>query len=900
MPEVIWRGSYLKPFEFMEARHKRSNSDPVQKKVKKNKLNTIFEASNRHKEMEQIKGRDEGKTNQTSKTEVHNSLKQEILHLQERLHDQFVVRRALEKALSHKPFTYDVEIENLVPKAAKELIKEIAVLELEVAYLEKYLLSLYRKNYDKRFSPLTTIDENVRSTSLAHKELFPEAQAHDMIMSENENLATDPVSSRNSIGILPKECNESWGTERLLDSSIFRSHSSLSQRSAYSVSSPQKNVARAVDLYHSLPLSMLEQAQMDTSNGFSLAEHLGADSISDHVLETPNWLSEEMIKTISAIYCEIADPPLINNDYLSSPISYSSPMDVISNSQQGQGDMWSPQCGKFSSFNSHFDNPFSIGEPKEFSGPYCTMVKVQWICRDSKKLQDIEHKLQYYRLLVYQLEEVDVRRMKHEEKLAFWINVHNALVMHAYLVYGIPKNNLKRLSLLLKAAYNVGGQTVSIDTIQSSILGCRLPRPGQWLRFLFPSKTKFKVGDARRAYAIESQEPLLHFALCSGSYSDPAVRIYTPKEVFQELEVAKEEYIQSNFSINKEQKIMLPKVMEYFAKDSDICSSGLLQMVEQFMPDSLRKNLLSNRKNGKNIEWISHNFAFRASRPPSPHQRSSQNQEEERTHPNGTCNGDEIPNSHQTLDDAVEDGCEGEDDSEKTEKLLNIRDAFEALESQLVALQNLQHQQQYEKEVALAEIDCSRRLLLDKLKEYQGKDLEVILEASAFASEKVQNNNDLLLPPYPSRIAQSFLLDNGYVSQLPSTYKSLPNGVPTGDPKKNLTVEEENSKQVESKNSRKGLGYILSSAVKTVLPVVGVIYILSLSNFVPNLRKGTPLKLLGMHQQRANEEKNSTVQCPPGKVMVMENGEARCLVKERIEVPFESIIAKPDVNYGCG
>ena len=218
--------------------------------------------------------------------------------------------------------------------------------------------------------------------------------------------------------------------------------------------------------------------------------------------------------------------------------------------------------------------------------------------------------------------------------------------------------------------------------------------------------------------------------------------------------------------------------------------------------------------------------------------------------------------------------------------------------------QNLQHQQRYEKEVAFAEIDYSRKLLLEKLEEYQGKDLEVILEASAFVSKTVENNNDLLLPPYPSRPPRSLVLDNGYFSHLQSTYKSLPNEVTTGDQtneaEKNLKEHEQNKKQDESKKSRKGLGYFFSSAVKTVLPLVGVIYILSLSNFVPNLGKGTPLKFLGLLQQHATEENNSTVQCPPGKVLVMEGGEARCLVKERIEVPFESIVAKPDVNYGCG
>ncbi|XVE48634.1 hypothetical protein DITRI_Ditri01bG0017600 [Diplodiscus trichospermus] len=287
-----------------------------------------------------------------------------------------------------------------------------------------------------------------------------------------------------------------------------------------------------------------------------------------------------------------------------------------------------------------------------------------------------------------------------------------------------------------------------------------------------------------------------------------------------------------------------------------------------------------------------------ADKPPSPKKQSPQKLDDELTDKVGIFNGDKIPNFHQTL---TEEEVELEAaEEEETERLLNIRDALESLESQLVTLQNLQHQQRYEKEVALAEIDYSRRKLLEKLEEYQGKNLEVVLEAAAFVSKTVENNNDLLLPPYPSHPPRSFILDNGYLSHLQSTYKSLPNGVTTGDPAdetKNLNGHQENKKQDESKNSRKGLGYFISLAVKTVLPLVGVIYMLSLSNFVPNLGKGTPRKFLGMHE---TEEKNSTLQCPPGKVLVMEGGEARCLVKERIEVPFNSIVAKPDVDYGCG
>ncbi|KAM7253492.1 hypothetical protein ACFE04_021646 [Oxalis oulophora] len=218
---------------------------------------------------------------------------------------------------------------------------------------------------------------------------------------------------------------------------------------------------------------------------------------------------------------------------------------------------------------------------------------------------------------------------------------------------------------------------------------------------------------------------------------------------------------------------------------------------------------------------------------------------------------------------------------EETERLLNIRDAFESLESQLSALQDLQQKQQYEKEVALSEIDYSRKMLLQKLKEYKGEDLEVIHEASSFAAEKVEHNTDLLLPPYINHTSQAIVLDNGHMSRSRPLRKSIPNG----------TTE-------NNVNQRRGLGRLISTVARTVLPILGVVYVLSLSDSRLQLGKG--FNFSGLLQKPQNIEKRRVVECPPGKVLVMEDERVRCVVKERIEIPFESHIAKPDVNYGCG
>lgn len=188
-------------------------------------------------------------------------------------------------------------------------------------------------------------------------------------------------------------------------------------------------------------------------------------------------------------------------------------------------------------------------------------------------------------------------------------------------------------------------------------------------------------------------------------------------------------------------------------------------------------------------------------------------------------------------------------------------------------------------------------MLLAKLKEYKGEELAVIHEASAFAGETVERNNDLLLPPYPSRPPHSLHPENGFSSHLPGLQKR--NGVFSSD----LSTEIKNWSKSEhngSKSSR-GLGFFLSAAAKTVFTLVGVASVLSLSGFGPNFVKtSNHLKILGLFQQPPSKETRSKKKCPPGKILVVENGEARCLVKERVEVPFSSVSAKPDVNYGCG
>ncbi|CAA0832751.1 Protein of unknown function- DUF547 [Striga hermonthica] len=575
--------------------HKRSKSFPERILEEDNSVHPT-EAPHRQK-------LETGTKKQSLNAQAENSLRQEILTLEKRLQEQVSVRCALEKALGYKTSAHDIITdEATIPKSATELIREISVLELEVGHLEQYLLSLYRKAFDQPFSSLSPKKKNEEKFKSL---IITTPRRRRLDFSRSDSLReTKPAN-----GGGPFE-------EKLLDSSIQRSHSSLSQQrgallNRASSPPPADELCKALRSCHSQPLSMIEYAQNSSSHVISLAEHLGT-RISDHILETPNKLSEDMVRCMCTIYCKLAD----NHSLSSPPCSSVSSTSAFSPKEQcGDNDMWGPGFRVDSSFDVRLDNPFHVEGLKDFSGPYSSMVEVNRLLlyRDSKKSGDIEFLLQNFRSLVSRLEEVDPRKMMHEEKLAFWINVHNALVMHAFLAYGIPQNNMKRMFLLLKAAYNVGGQTVSADVIQSSILGCRMSRPGQWLRWLLSSKSKFKSGDERQAYGIDRLEPLLYFALSCGSHSDPAVRVFTPKRIYEELEAAKEDYIRATFGVRKDNKILLPKIVDSFAKDSGLCQAGVLETIERSLPESLKKSIKKCRqaKNKKSIEWVPHNFAFR-------------------------------------------------------------------------------------------------------------------------------------------------------------------------------------------------------------------------------------------------------------------------------------------------
>ncbi|KAK1315019.1 hypothetical protein QJS10_CPA06g01654 [Acorus calamus] len=176
-----------------------------------------------------------------------------------------------------------------------------------------------------------------------------------------------------------------------------------------------------------------------------------------------------------SMYCKFGHP-------ISAPINISfSPTSSLSSpstfSPQDPCDSWSPRC-KYEFALTHDQT-----QMLEEHHPGVGLTEVLDICIDSDRYESVAKVLETFRALIQRLEMVDPKLMTLEENLAFWINIHNALVMHAFLAYNHNQSHLKSTFAVLKPAYNVGGQSINAYVIQGSILRCHPLHPAPWQSF---------------------------------------------------------------------------------------------------------------------------------------------------------------------------------------------------------------------------------------------------------------------------------------------------------------------------------------------------------------------------------------------------------------------------------
>lgn len=206
-----------------------------------------------------------------------------------------------------------------------------------------------------------------------------------------------------------------------------------------------------------------------------------------------------------------------------------------------------------------------------------------------------------------------------------------------------------------------------------------------------------------------------------------------------------------------------------------------------------------------------------------------------------------------------------------------------------------------------------------------------------FAGEPVKKTDDLPLPPYLHPVSESPVFRTTKATEIPSLAKQLDehrrsfnsslflvDDPPATDPEppsstadtvkplartESMHLEQETAPP--SGRFSRAFNGLLSLTGKSLLVAVSVVAFLAVSEFNLNRRKPAvkpseevepkPNPPQVVLQQPEPEPKAAPIlECPAGYKRIEDDGIVKCIVKERVELPFPRGISTPDVLHGRG
>ncbi|CAA6659461.1 unnamed protein product [Spirodela intermedia] len=325
---------------------------------------------------------------------------------------------------------------------------------------------------------------------------------------------------------------------------------------------------------------------------------------------SPNRVSEELVRCLMGIFSARRSSCLNSSSAVAAMEAAEAAPSVSGSSDSPDEGIFRDPYGIFSEFG------------RRDVGPYERFLSLdaRWPSGSRLGAAASPSLFRRLRLLLRKLGSVDLRGLTHPEKLAFWVNVYNSCMMNAFLENDIPSTPQMVVTLMQKATINVGGRQLSAISIEHFVL--RLPyhsrsknkkvkqvKERSLRRVLAGLLSQIGQLEGRCSHAeyrgLDWPEPLVTFALSCGSWSSPAVRVYTASKVEDELEVAKRDYLQA---------ALLDWYLLDFAKDVD----SLMDWVCLQLPSGLRNDAVNCLETGRSgraavdlIRVIPYDFTFR-------------------------------------------------------------------------------------------------------------------------------------------------------------------------------------------------------------------------------------------------------------------------------------------------
>eukprot|EP00892_Ulva_mutabilis_P005886 jgi/Ulvmu1/366/UM001_0373.1 len=204
-----------------------------------------------------------------------------------------------------------------------------------------------------------------------------------------------------------------------------------------------------------------------------------------------------------------------------------------------------------------------------------------------------------------ELTKVDVSQLSRDEKMAFFINVYNTLIVHGTVTHGVPKNIVARIRFFGKVKYVIGGTPYTADDIEHGILRSNAIAPasiGALLKLPFLARPQFKKGDPRREFVVSPVDPRIHFALVCGAKSCPPIKLYTPDNLDEGLQDAGSAFCEGEVEVDMETRtVLMSSIFKWYGSDFAKDDKERLTKIAEFCSPEKKQQLLDLSTSDKSV-----------------------------------------------------------------------------------------------------------------------------------------------------------------------------------------------------------------------------------------------------------------------------------------------------------
>jgi hypothetical protein len=185
-----------------------------------------------------------------------------------------------------------------------------------------------------------------------------------------------------------------------------------------------------------------------------------------------------------------------------------------------------------------------------------------------------------------------------EEKLAFWVNLYNAIVVHGIIELGIRASVREVPHFFSRMGYQIGAFFFTPDDMEHGILRANARPPHR----IFPL---FGRNDPRRRFALQEMDPRVHFALVCGSRSCAPIRFYEGGKMDEQLELAARRFVNSSevVLLPEENKIFLSEIFDWYARDFG-GKEKIFSFLQGYLDNEEKRLFLEKHRDQITVEYL--------------------------------------------------------------------------------------------------------------------------------------------------------------------------------------------------------------------------------------------------------------------------------------------------------